>query len=80
MSMFGILLNSGVLDPLSNLMESRPKPREQWTKDEKRAANYNSKAINAIFNGVSPSVFHMVFPCVSAKQAWDILQTTMIVL
>lgn len=32
-----------------------PKPREQWTNEEKHASNYNSKAINAIYNGVSPS-------------------------
>ena len=51
------------------------KPKPQWTKEDKHAFNCNSKALNSIFNGVTPSEFHQIFICKLAKEAWDILET-----
>ena len=39
-------------------------------------ANANSKALNAIFCGVSPDEFHRISYVLIAKEAWQILETT----
>jgi hypothetical protein len=51
------------------------KPEVEWTPEEETAAHYNHKAIYALFNGVDTSVFKLIKNCVSAKEAWEILQT-----
>ena len=40
------------------------------------ATNANSKAINAIFYGVSTNEFHWIFHVKIAKEVWTILKTT----
>ena len=40
------------------------------------AANANSKALNAIFCGVSPNEFHKISHVTISKEAWQILETT----
>ena len=40
------------------------------------AANADSKALNAIFCGVSPHEFHRISHITIAKEAWQILETT----
>ena len=40
------------------------------------AANANSKALNAIFCGVSPDEFHRISHVTITKEAWQILKTT----
>ena len=52
-----------------------PKPEDKWTKEEELATTCNSRALNAIYNGVSISKFHRISTCTTAKGAWDILQT-----
>ena len=57
-----------------------------WTKPEAAkstqdkaalaASNANSKALNAIFCGVSPNEFHRISYITVAKEAWQILDTT----
>ena len=57
-----------------------------WTKPEAAkstrdkvaltASNANSKAVNAIFCGVSPNEFHRISHITVAKEAWQILETT----
>ena len=49
-----------------------------WTKPEAAlAASYaNSKALNAIFCGVSPNEFHRISHITIAKEAREILETT----
>ena len=37
--------------------KSVPKPKVQWTKDEKHASNCNNKAMNEIYNVVSVEEF-----------------------
>ncbi|KAK2456842.1 gag-protease polyprotein [Trifolium repens] len=46
-----------------------------WTPEEETESNNNSKALNAIFNGVDENIFKLINTCTEAKQAWEILQT-----
>ena len=48
----------------------------EWDKTALALANANSKAINAIFYGVSPDEFHKISHVKIAKEAWTILKTT----
>ncbi|KAK2363063.1 gag-protease polyprotein [Trifolium repens] len=43
--------------------------------EEETEASGNSKALNAIFNGVDENMFKLINTCTEAKQAWEILQT-----
>ena len=52
------------------------KVEEQWTKEEEDLAFGNSKALNAIFNGVDKNIFRLVNNCEVAKDACEILKTT----
>ena len=57
-----------------------------WTKPEAAKSmgdktalvgfNVNSKALNAVFCGVSPNEFHRISHITIAKEAWQILETT----
>ena len=50
--------------------------KSTWDKAAIAAANANSKALNAIFCGVSPEEFHRISHITIAKEAWEILETT----
>ena len=50
--------------------------KSTWDKAALAAANANSKALNAIFCGVSPDEFHRISHITIAKEAWEILETT----
>ena len=50
--------------------------KSTWDKVALAAANANSKALNAIFCGVSPDEFHRISHITIAKEAWQILETT----
>ena len=50
--------------------------KSTWDKAAPAAANANSKALNAIFCGVSPNEFHRISHITIAKEAWEILETT----
>ena len=52
-----------------------PKPKAQWSKDNKYASNCNNKAMNGIYNGVSAEEFRRISICKTAKEAWEVLQT-----
>ena len=47
-----------------------------WDKVALVATNANSKALNAIFCGVSLNEFHRISRITVAKEAWEILETT----
>ena len=47
-----------------------------WDKAALTTANANSKALNAIFYGVSPDEFHKISHVSIAKEALQILETT----
>ena len=50
--------------------------KSTWDKAALAVANANSKALNAIFCGVSPDEFHRISRITIAKEAWEILETT----
>ena len=50
--------------------------KSTWDKTALAAANANSKALNAIFCGISPDEFHRIIHISIAKEAWQILETT----
>ena len=47
-----------------------------WDRVDYENCGWNSKAINAIFNGVTTEEFRRISHCELAKEAWDILQVT----
>ncbi|KAI3457270.1 hypothetical protein Pfo_013933 [Paulownia fortunei] len=51
------------------------KPKDQWNTEDEKIANYNSKALNAIFSAVDVNQFKLIAICESAKEVWEILQT-----
>ena len=50
--------------------------KSTWDKAALVASNANSKALNAIFCGVSSNEFHRISHITIAKEAWQILETT----
>ena len=50
--------------------------KSTWDKVAFATANANSKALNAIFCGVSPDEFHRISHVTIAKEVWQILETT----
>ena len=50
--------------------------KSTWDKAALAATNANSKALNAIFCGVSPDEFHRISHITVAKEAWEILETS----
>ncbi|MCI41842.1 gag-protease polyprotein, partial [Trifolium medium] len=52
------------------------KSEEDWSKEEDELALENSKALNALFNGVDKNMFRLIKQCTIAKEAWEILKTT----
>jgi hypothetical protein len=51
------------------------KPEEEWNAAEDELALGNSKALNALFNGVHRNMFRLIKQCTMAKDAWEILKT-----
>jgi len=45
------------------------KPEEEWTAAEDELALGNSKALNALFNGVDKNMFRLIKQCTVAKDA-----------
>ena len=55
------------------------KPTEapaNWDDAKIKTANFNSKALNALFNAVTNEEFKKISSIETAKEAWTILQTT----
>ena len=50
--------------------------KSEWDKAALTTANANSKALNAIFYGVSPDEFYRISHVTIAKEAWKILEMT----
>ena len=51
-----------------------PKIELEWSPEEDKQSSNTWKALNAIFNGVSPTQFKSISATESAKEAWDLLQ------
>ena len=50
--------------------------KSTWDKAALAVANANSKALNAIFCGVSPDELHRISHITIVKEGWQILETT----
>ncbi|KAG9459211.1 hypothetical protein H6P81_003719 [Aristolochia fimbriata] len=50
------------------------KPQKNWTDEEKKSSNLNSKALNVIFCGVSLEEFSRMSAIAFAKEAWESLE------
>ena len=54
----------------------RTKPKEvsaDWDDAKIKAANFNSRALNALFSAVTNKEFKKIFSTETAKEAWTIL-------
>ena len=47
-----------------------------WDEAKIKAANFNSKALNALFSAVTDEEFKKISSTKTAKEVWTILQTT----
>ena len=47
-----------------------------WNDAKIKAANFNSKALNALFSAVTNEEFKKISSTETTKEAWTILQTT----
>ena len=55
------------------------KPKEvptDWDDDKIKVANFNSRALNALFSAVTNEEFKKISSTETVKEAWTILQTT----
>ncbi|XP_060960703.1 uncharacterized protein LOC133031259 [Cannabis sativa] len=53
---------------------TKPKPMSLWTLDEMERANFNSKAMHALFNAVSTNQLKIIANYEMAKEAWEKLR------
>ena len=76
MRAFLCAIHEAVWDTVENGYVGPTTAKSKWDKAAFTLANANSKAINAIFFGVSIDEFHRVSRVKNAKKAWTILETT----
>ena len=69
-------INDAVWDAVEVGWTKSEAAKSTWDKVALAAANANSKALNAIFYGVSPEEFHRISHITVTKEAWEILETT----
>ena len=69
-------VDESVWDSVENRYVKPTIAKSKWDKVALALANANSKAINAIFYGVSPDESHRISHVKTAKEAWTILETT----
>ena len=73
---FLCVIDESVWDSVENGYVKSTIAKSEWDKAALALANANSKAINAIFYGVSTDEFHKILHVETAKEAWTILETT----
>ena len=76
MRAFLCAIDESVWDSIENGYVKPTTAKSEWDKTALALANANSKAINAIFCGVSTDEFHRILHVKTAKEAWTILETT----
>ena len=59
---------------LNNLVTLKSK--NDWYENDRRMAQLNAKAINALYCALSVSEFNRISSCTSAKKIWDRLEVT----
>ena len=76
MRAFLCAIDESVWDSVENGYVKPITAKFEWDKAALALANANSKAMNAIFYGVSLDEFHRILHVKIAKEAWMILETT----
>ena len=76
MRAFLCAIDQSVWDSVENGYVKPTTTKFEWDKAALALANVNSKAINAIFCGVSLDEFHRILHVKTSKEAWMILKTT----
>ena len=76
MRTFLCVIDESVWDSIENRYVKPMITKSKWDKAALALANANSKAINAIFCGVSIDEFHRISHVETAKEVWTILKTT----
>ncbi|VFQ83161.1 unnamed protein product [Cuscuta campestris] len=72
-------VETGWTEPVKHsddLSTTTVKKFEDYSRTEVLAAENNDKALNAIFGAVDATEYRLISNCVSAKEAWDILEVT----
>ena len=69
-------IDESVWDSIGNGYVKPTTTKSKWDKVALALGNANSKAINAIFCGVSIDEFHGISHVETVKEAWMILETT----
>ena len=69
-------IDKSVWDAIENSWTRLKATKSTWDKAAFATASANSKALNAIFCGVSPDEFHRISHVTVTKEAWEILETT----
>ena len=63
--------------PAVEIGQTKPKEAStDWDEAKIKAANFNSRALNALFSVVTNEEFKKIFSTKTTKEAWTILQTT----
>ena len=75
MRAFLCAVDESVWDSVENGYVKPITAKSKWDKVALALANANSKAINAIFCGVSTNEFHRISHVEIAKETWTILET-----
>ena len=68
------VIASGLSVPTNNLQE--PKPRVQWTVEEKKRFQNDVKARNIISSALTVDEFYRISICKSAQEMWEVLRVT----
>ena len=76
MRAFLCAIDESIWDSIGNGYAKPTTAKSERDKEALALANANSKAINAIFGGVSLDEFHRISHMKTAKEAWMILETT----
>ena len=76
MRAFLCAIDESIWDSIENGYVKPTTIKSEWDKAALALANVNSKAINAIFCGVSSDEFHRMSHMKTTKEAWTILEMT----
>ena len=69
-------IDENVWDAIENGWTRPEAAKSTWDKAALATTNANSKALNAIFCGVSLDEFHRISHVTITKEAWQILETS----
>jgi hypothetical protein len=65
-----------VLSIIESRFSAPDKPTTEWSNVEKQTCMANDRAMNALCLAISQTEFSRISSCDSAKDAWEILETT----